>query len=39
MADELKDLSDDAVKSIASKEDIDLLKILIREQSNTIKRL
>lgn len=39
MADEFKDLSDDAVKSIASKEDIDLLKILIREQSNTIKRL
>ena len=39
MAKEFKNLLDDAVKSLASKEDIDLLKILIKEQSDTIKEL
>ena len=39
MANEFKNLLDDAVKSLASKEDIDLLKILIKEQSDTIKEL
>ena len=37
MANEFKDLLDDAVKSLASKEDIDSLKILIKEQIDTIK--
>ena len=32
-----KDLLDDAVKSLASKEDIDSLKILIKEQRDTMK--
>ena len=36
---EFKTLLDDAVKSLASKEDIDLLKMLIKEQSDTIKDL
>ena len=39
MANEFKNLLDDAVKSLASKEDIDSLKILIKEQSDTIKEL
>ena len=39
MANEFKNLFDDAVKSLASKEDIDSLKILIKEQSDTIKEL
>ena len=39
MANEFKNLLDDTVKSLASKEDIDSLKILIKEQSDTIKEL
>ena len=39
MANEFKNLIHDAVKSLVSKEDIDLLKILIKEQSDTIKEL
>ena len=39
MANEFKNLLDDAVKSLASKEDIDSLKILIKDQSDTIKEL
>ena len=39
MANEFKNLLDDAVKSLASKDDIDSLKILIKEQSDTIKEL
>ena len=36
MTNEFKNLLDDAVKSLASKEDLDLLKILIKDQSDTI---
>ena len=36
IANEFKNLLDDAVKSLASKEDLDLLKILIKDQSDTI---
>ena len=36
---EFKNLLDDAVKSLASKENIDSLKILIKDQSDTIKEL
>ena len=39
MANEIKNLLDDAVKSLASKEAIDSLKILIKQQSDTIKEL
>ena len=39
MANKFKTLLDDEVKSLASKEDIDSLKILIQEQSDTIKEL
>ena len=39
MANEFKNLLDDAVKSLASKGDNDSLKILIKEQSDTIKEL
>ena len=39
MANEFKNLLDDAVKSLSSKEDIDSLKILIKEQNDTIKEL
>ena len=39
MANEFKHLLDDAVKSLASKEDIDSLKILVKEQSGMIKGL
>ena len=39
MANEFKNLLDEAVKSFASKEDIDSLKMLIKEQSDTIKEL
>ena len=39
MVNEFKNLLDDAVKSLASKEDIDSLKILIKDQSDTIKEL
>ena len=39
MANEFKNLLDDAVKSLASKEDIDSLIIVIKEQSDTIKEL
>ena len=39
MANEFKNLLDDTVKSLASKEDIDSLKILIKEQSDTRKEL
>ena len=39
MANEFKNLLDDAVKSLASKENIDSLKILIKDQSDTIKEL
>ena len=39
MANEFKNLLDDAVKSLASKEDIDSLKILVKDQSDTIKEL
>ena len=39
MANEFKNLLDDAVKYLSSKEDIDLLKILIKEQNDTIKEL
>ena len=39
MANEFKNLLDDAVKSLVSKEDIDSIKILIKEQSDTIKEL
>ena len=34
IANEFKNLLDDAVKSLASKEDIDLLKILIRDDTH-----
>ena len=36
MTNEFKNLLDDAVKSLASKEDLDSLKILIKDQSDTI---
>ena len=36
---EFKDLLDDVVKSLALKGDIDSFKILIKEQSDTIKEL
>ena len=39
MANEFENLLDDAMKSLASKEYIDSLKILIKEQSDTIKEL
>ena len=39
MANEFKNLLDDGVKSLASKEDIDWLKISIKDQSDTIKEL
>ena len=39
MANEFKKLLDDAVKSLVSKEDIDSIKILIKEQSDSIKEL
>ena len=39
MGNEFKNLLDDAVKSLVSKEDIDSIKILIKEQSDTIKEL
>ena len=39
IANEFKNLLDDAVKSLASKDDINSLKILIKEQSDTIKEL
>ena len=39
MANEFKNPLDDAVKSLSSKEDINSLKILIKEQSDTIKEL
>ena len=39
IANEFKNLLDDAVKSLASKEDIDSLKILIKDQGDTIKEL
>ena len=39
MANEFKNLLDDAVKSPSSIEDIDSLKILIKEESDTIKEL
>ena len=37
MANKFKNLLDHVVKSLASKEDIDSLKLLIMEQSETIK--
>ena len=39
MANEFKNVLNDAVKSLASKEYIDSLKILIKEKSDTIKEL
>ena len=39
MANEFKNLLDDAAKSLTSKEDIDSLKILIKEKSDTTKEL
>ena len=39
MANEFKNLLDDGVKSLASKEDINWLKISIKDQSDTIKEL
>ena len=39
IANEFKNLLDDAVKSLASKEDIDSLKILIKDQSDKITEL
>ena len=39
MANEFKNLLDDAVKSLASKEDIDSLKIQIKDQSDMITEL
>ena len=39
MTNEFKNLLDDAVKSLASKEDIDSLKILIKDQSDMITEL
>ena len=39
MSNEFKNLLDGAVESLASKEDIDSLKILIEDQSDTIKEL
>ena len=39
IANEFKNLLDDVVKSLESKEDIDSLKILIKNQTDTIKEL
>ena len=39
IANKFKNLLDDAVKSLASKENVDSLKILIKDQSDTIKEL
>ena len=39
MANEFKSLLDDAVKSLVSKEGIDQLTILIKEESDTRKEL